>query len=315
MTDHDDKVSRSYQALGKEEPPASLDQAILASARRAVAPKPVSQRWAVPVSLAAVLVLAVGVTLNMQHEKPGIETSAPMNEYSLPPAASDTTPAVPAPATPAPQTITSPVVTAPPSAQKQKLEASRSRRDVGEAPAPRAEKKDEFRAAETAPSPPPQPQPKAFTDSVAPVPPPPSAPAEPMMRAPPPAANTVAPATVAPAPTQMPASPAASAPSVSAPAPALAKRQSAPAAPAAAGRPAPLDFQASQAREKRETLGASADAAKEVEVDAHVRELERIARLRKDGRHAEADAALEKFRRENPAYKIPDALWEQVKAR
>jgi hypothetical protein len=46
-----------------------------------------------------------------------------------------------------------------------------------------------------------------------------------------------------------------------------------------------------------------------------VKELERIAQLRREGRHAEADQALEKFRRENPQYKIPDALWEQVKPR
>jgi hypothetical protein len=70
-----------------------------------------------------------------------------------------------------------------------------------------------------------------------------------------------------------------------------------------------------QARDKREAATASLDAAKEVQADPRVRELERIVRLRKEGQHAEADAALEKFRRDNPTYKIPDALWEQVKAR
>ena len=45
------------------------------------------------------------------------------------------------------------------------------------------------------------------------------------------------------------------------------------------------------------------------------RELERIARLREEGRNAEADKALEEFRRANPGYRIPDAMWERVRAR
>jgi hypothetical protein len=56
-------------------------------------------------------------------------------------------------------------------------------------------------------------------------------------------------------------------------------------------------------------------AKKEVSPDPLVRELERIATLRREGRHAEADKALEEFRRANPAYRIPDPLWEQVKPR
>jgi len=80
MIDGDDKLSRRYGELPKEEPRAAIDQAVLASARRAVAPKSFSQRWAVPVSLAAVLVLALGITLRMQLEEPGIETSAPSSQ-------------------------------------------------------------------------------------------------------------------------------------------------------------------------------------------------------------------------------------------
>jgi len=45
------------------------------------------------------------------------------------------------------------------------------------------------------------------------------------------------------------------------------------------------------------------------------RELERIARLRADARHAEADKALEEFRRRNPQYRIPEAMWERVRPR
>src|SRR5688572_11596404 len=91
MTESDEDLRKRYRELDAIEPPAALDQAILASARRAVAPR-AAQRWAMPVSVAAVLVLAVGVTLRMQHEKPGIESAVP-NEYSTPPPAEPDTPA------------------------------------------------------------------------------------------------------------------------------------------------------------------------------------------------------------------------------
>lgn len=62
--DRDDRVSTAYRALGAEEPPRALDAAVLAAAWR----KPA--RWRVPLSLAAMLVLALGVTLRVQREKP-----------------------------------------------------------------------------------------------------------------------------------------------------------------------------------------------------------------------------------------------------
>ncbi|MDH4173166.1 MAG: hypothetical protein OEW96_12875 [Betaproteobacteria bacterium] len=61
--DRDTRVSERYRALAREEPPPELDAAILAAARRRRA------RWAVPVSIAAVVVLAVGVTLRVQIEE------------------------------------------------------------------------------------------------------------------------------------------------------------------------------------------------------------------------------------------------------
>ncbi len=61
--DRDAEVSARYRALGREEPPPALDAAILAASRR----RPM--RWAVPVSIAAVVVLAVGVTLRVQLEE------------------------------------------------------------------------------------------------------------------------------------------------------------------------------------------------------------------------------------------------------
>jgi len=69
--DRDARVSAHYRALGREEPPAALDAEILAAARRPRA------RWAVPVSVAAVVVLAVGVTLRLQlEERSGAEQVA-----------------------------------------------------------------------------------------------------------------------------------------------------------------------------------------------------------------------------------------------
>jgi hypothetical protein len=97
MTDHDEAIARHYREMAREEPPAALDAAILAASRRAAAPRP---RWMLPVSIAAVLALGIGVALRMQVEQPGIETSAPPpaapSEYALPQASE--APAVAAPA-------------------------------------------------------------------------------------------------------------------------------------------------------------------------------------------------------------------------
>ena len=69
-------VSRRYREMGAEEPPRALDDAILAAARRPA--RRWTQRWAVPLSLAAVVVLSVTVTLRIQHEQPDIESPVPV---------------------------------------------------------------------------------------------------------------------------------------------------------------------------------------------------------------------------------------------
>jgi hypothetical protein len=61
--ERDARVAERYRALGREQPAPELDAAILAASRR----RP--RRWAVPVSIAAVVVLAVGVTLRVQMEE------------------------------------------------------------------------------------------------------------------------------------------------------------------------------------------------------------------------------------------------------
>lgn len=69
-TERDEKVSAGYRALGGEEPPRALDEAILAASRRS------PRRWRVPLSVAAVLVLAAGVTLRMLPQRPDAESVA-----------------------------------------------------------------------------------------------------------------------------------------------------------------------------------------------------------------------------------------------
>src|SRR6185369_16535709 len=81
----DPQVSAAYRELGAEEPPRALDEAILAAARRQT--RPWTQRFAVPLGLAAVLVLSVTVTLRMQHEQPGIESPVVMQKEAAAPEA------------------------------------------------------------------------------------------------------------------------------------------------------------------------------------------------------------------------------------
>ncbi len=79
------RVSQAYRNLGAEEPPRALDEAIRAAARRPA--RGWTQRWALPLSLAAVVVLSVTITLRVQDEQPGIERPVPATkEAPQPPA-------------------------------------------------------------------------------------------------------------------------------------------------------------------------------------------------------------------------------------
>ena len=245
MTEHDDRLSARYRELGREEPSADLDQAILAASRRALSRPSFARRWGTPVSIAAVLVLAIGVTLRMQLEEPGVESAVP--EHAAPAAA----PAAPVPAP----------------AQRQERAREKVAPEAPPAPRPRMQ---------SAPVPAPEAKVMKAAEPARSLP----------VESPPPAAATNA---AAPAP---------------APAPAPAKRvQGSPDAPAAQGLssaripPAAAD---SYSRQER----AAADPAAE---------LERIARLRAERRDAEADKALEEFRRSHPGYRIPEDVWERVR--
>lgn len=269
MSDPRDPGAR-YRELAREEPPAHVDAAILAASRRAVGARPGAPRWFVPVSVAAVLVLGIGVALRMQVEQPGIETLSPRSEYSMPetppdePATADARDAV----TP---TQRAPAAAAVPAAPEPAVRALKAEAGVARSSPPAPLPAAREAAPATAP-----PTAAVATATPAPLPVAPAAPAPPPVA---PAAPSIAPAT-----------PAASASALRAP------------APQATPEPA-----RAEARESRTAI-----AGKPVTPEA---ELQRIARLREQGRHDEADKALAEFRRRFPGHRIDDAAWERVRPR
>jgi len=76
--ERDPQVSKRYRALGAEEPPRALDEAILAASRRGLK----KRTWYGPVALAASLVLVVAVAVQVERQKPdeAVIASAPVQE-------------------------------------------------------------------------------------------------------------------------------------------------------------------------------------------------------------------------------------------
>jgi hypothetical protein len=277
MNETGDKLDAAYRALRREEPGAALDAAILAASRRAVAKPTAARRWAAPVSIAAVLVLAFGVTLRMQLEKPGVESP---DVYSSPPAAA----AVPA----APERAQGAAEPAP----------SKNEADTGSQRGARAKAEKKIIVPAAKPDVAPVPQPKLQ-----------AAPAQPqaleenvrqrrdesrvedskeMLQK-----QKDRDVQAFPAAPAAPAAPPAST-----------------AAPAAEGR---MKREAFAAPRAPAAAGIAADA--QAPMDEATRELEAIAKLRVEGRQEEADKALAEFRRKRPDYRIPEAMWERVKPR
>lgn len=227
MTEHDDerKISQRYRELPREEPPAHLDEAIRAHARRMGATRPAPlvpptgrRSWHYPAAAAAVLVLAVAVTWQVERAQPD---PAEVVAVSPPP--------------PAAQPETGP----PPEVQARAEGRSAGPKAESSAPlrreAPARQRKDEPRFV-----------PDAATRSEV-----------------------------------------------------EDRRAEAQGAPQAAS-PAAEDAPRALARQRS------------AETEAPEAWLERIARLRREGRHEEADKALAEFRKRFPAFKIPAGTLERI---
>jgi len=278
----DAKVSERYRALGSEEPNAALDAAILAAARRAVgarpgAARPGLQRWALPVSVAAVVALSVTITLQMQRERPDAMALYSPEPKRIEQNAARETPTAAAPsagAAPQPDSRKEPPEAAKPDLAKQNraLEAQRM-------PQPSADKRERS-VDETRPAQAPSPGERKFAP-------------EPAASAAPPFAGRMV--------TLLPAA-----------ADAVADRAAAPAESADRDR-RPEDAVAS-GRASSGALVRSAPAsvelrAKSAEKDeSPERWLERIVQLRVDGREREADESFAAFRKRYPDYRISEEM-------
>jgi len=329
------------RALATAEPSAAIDDAIRAAARRAVssAPRARSSRWAVPVSIAAVLFLSFGVVMRLEQEAPPLE-------FAPPPAATR----APEPDTP------EPAKPEPPTSERAKRQAELAKDTFK--PAPQAGGRLEYapeqkqRAAAPAQAAKPAPAPQPFADAVAskekasaselaaaapakpsaaavPAKPAPRQLAEELPRGADPERRDNAAASIAAKPTTSPAPPPAAAlpapppTAVGSPArPPVAATAVAPAAaPAPASPPAAAPVQQAMPRAKREAFAQPGIRALEGEArdapwpDTAEKKLERVAELRKAGRDREADEALERFRREHPDYRIAEDVWTRIKPR
>jgi hypothetical protein len=124
----DEEVSRRYRELNAEEPPPALDAAIRAHARRAVEARS-TRPWYFSLAAAAVLVLAVALTWNVEREAPDMVAVT-----SAPPAApvEKAEEKAEAPAAPAPEPARRRAV-------KPKVEDSAGERELAKQQAPAAE--------------------------------------------------------------------------------------------------------------------------------------------------------------------------------
>jgi hypothetical protein len=273
----DPKISRRYRELGDEEPPRELDQAILAAAHRAadrahaplVAPAG-RHRWYFAFGAAAILVLAVAITVQVERQQ--------LDPEALPAASA---PAV---------SERKEGFSSEPGVLADQAPAQEARRKPAQAPAPAKPQPAENTAK-------PQAAEVARADRLE-------------------ARQQQAPA-VEPQNTQAPASSAAATPTQP-----EKREQSAAAEAAPSRRASPQSAQPGtqgilSSEERRAPAPAAAPTpAPQVLASAVAlppeRLLERIAELRKEGRHEEADKALAEFRQLYPDYRISEEMLKKV---
>ena len=93
-------LEQRYRAAAQEEPPAHLDQAIRAAARREagarprLAGSPFSQSWRIPLSIAAVLFVSVTLTLMVVERHAGVPSAYEQRPSTEPPPPHTEPPAV-----------------------------------------------------------------------------------------------------------------------------------------------------------------------------------------------------------------------------
>jgi len=279
--EHDPRLDRLYREAARDAPPAHLDAAILAAARReaGVRPRPVSstlRRWHVPVSIAAVVMVSVSLVVLVREEGGDQLVQAPPSTVAIP----SKQPAAPA-AQPAPDT-----------------EARDAAQPRLAAPAPqRQESRDDARFSAALG----KREDSARTESGSPA-----------------SSGVAAVATPAPAAKPSPQPFVAAPPRVAeiraAPAPADAVTAGRLAsAPAASGEPLAAPPVA-DAQRARPTARAMAEKAAELdrqpvwhgyEKELPQKWLERIEELKRQGRTAEAEDMLSEFKRRFPEYPLP----------
>jgi hypothetical protein len=292
--EQDARVTAAYRELGAEEPPRALDAAILAAARRPA--RPWTQRYAVPIGLAAVLVLSVTVTLRIQHERPGIESIARQEPAASAPAA-------------APEAA----LKLKPEMQIKPTEPARQRAAKAEAqdlPKPFADARVEARREQAAA---PKAPPPASADLLA-------SPAD-MGRGTELSSRGMAERQAEDRTARDAEAAARAHPRAHQAGALLAKRRSDQPAPAAASAPAPAVASVAPAaappaaKPAAEPPAKVAEQAAKVPADTPEREFERIAQLRAEGRHDEADKAFLEFRRRYPGFRITEEMLRRIERR
>jgi hypothetical protein len=278
------ELSRLYANTPRDEPPAALDDAILARARREVgegpsgivapASQPKRQNWGPPLALAAVVVLSVSLVLTMEHERPeGVYVPRTSNPGSS---------SAPAKQTPPESGTTDQRATSPTAAQPR----------ANETEPPRA--RNAAPPGETSASKPvvPQDMPAARRAEPFPASPVPSRQAIPAETAQPNAGAGV----LAPQTERRDAIPPASAPAAPLPAPAY--------APAPVATP-PASMKAQSARSATTQDNAVVPGPSDDSPQAWIA---RLDELKKQGRTREFRDSLAEFRKRYPAYPIPESL-------